>query len=180
MPVDTMPEAATCGCKSKTGQSFHEIHAWTNLGSEVCDQESEVHVEAVALGSVVPTERSEVRTGTHGQGSCTYTQALPECGQAEPSRHSGARPARSASGQGSLFSRGRGAGAETLAAGTNSSMGRSQQGEHRLHWQLNQFSKEDVFMGRFEVFGPRQRRRGGAVRCREHPRSFVATFSDAL
>lgn len=41
----------------------------------------------------------------------------------------------------------------------------SQKQEQWLHWQLNQFTKEDIFLGRFEVLGQRERRRGGAARC---------------
>lgn len=44
------------------------------------------------------------------------------------------------------------------------SLAHSQEEEQWLHWQLNQFKKEDVFLGRFRVLGQRHRRRGGAAR----------------
>lgn len=49
-----------------------------------------------------------------------------------------------------------------------STIGRGNQ-EQWVHWQLNQFTKDDVFLGRFEVLGQRQRRRGG-VSLRGHKR----------
>lgn len=50
-------------------------------------------------------------------------------------------------------------GATARAAGSTV---HSQQEEEHLHLQLNLFHKDDIFLGRFEVLGRRQRRRGGA------------------
>ena len=155
--TSTLP-SATIGAAN---HNCNEICGWANCNlngsSEGSEDTSELHVKKTLLWSAVPTgeiqlaERSKETDATEKSGHTC--QAQPAMGKPENLRSSddGTR-------QGRLCSHGD----VTPAGGTALGTDQSQRQEQWLHWQLNQFKKDDVFMGRFEVLGKRQRRRGGA------------------